>query len=303
MSVMVTGNFPKSLQIGANIITFWGEYNEQDTFYRMVFEAEATDESYLEDTLISGFGIMPKKNESANISYDTMSQGYTKRYTIQTYGLGFQISYEQQKFGKYAQIMEKGMNHLARSLKETKEIIGANVFNNGFDSTYPGGDGKELLATDHPTRAGTFSNELPTPADFSESSLEDTLIQIYNATNDRGIRIGLKPRALLVPSALKFESQRVLYSDLQSGTANNDLNAIKETGMLPGGVICNPYLTSDTAWFVLTDAPEGFKYISAVDGEFSNDGSFDTADHKYKLMSLFVMGWTDPRAVYGSAGV
>jgi len=303
MSVIVTGNFPKSLQIGANIITFWGDYNEKETYYSQIFQSLGSDEAYMEDTLISGFGIMPAKNESNPVSYDSMSQGYTTRYTIQTYGLGFQVSYEQRKFGKYAQIMEKGMNHLARSLKETKEIVGANKFNNGFDSNFTGGDGKELLATDHPTRAGTFSNELATPADFSEASLEDILIQIYNATNDRGIRIGLKAKTLLVPSALKFESQRVLYSDLQSGTANNDINAVKEMGMLPGGIICNPYLTSDTAWFVLTDAPEGFKNVSAVDGEFSNDGSFDTADHKYKLMSLFAMGWTDPRAAYGSAGV
>lgn len=303
MSVMVTGNFPKGLQIGAQTITFWGEYNEKDTYYSQVFKSMSTEEAYMEDTLVSGFGIMPSKNEGARVSYDSMSQGYTTRYTIQSYGLGFQVSYEQRKFGKYMQIMEKGMNHLSRSLKETKEIVAANKFNNGFDSTYAGGDNVELLATTHPSKAGNFSNELATPADFSEAALEDILIQIYNATNDRGIRIGLKPKSLLIPSALKFDAQRVVYSDLQSGTANNDLNAVKEMGMLPNGIICNPYLTSDTAWFVLTDAPEGFKHVSAVDGEFSNDGSFDTADHKYKLMSLFAMGWTDPRAVYGSAGV
>jgi hypothetical protein len=303
MSVMVTGNFPKGLQIGAQAITFWGEYNEKDTYYSKIFKSMTSQEAYMEDTLVSGLGIMPAKNESNPVSYDSMSQGYTTRYTIQTYGLGFQISYEQRKFGKEMQIMEKGMNHLARSLKETKEIVAANKFNNGFDSTYTGGDGIELLATNHPTRAGTFSNELATPADFSEAALEDIFIQIYNATNDRGLRIGLKPKSLLIPSALKFEAQRVVYSDLQSGTANNDLNATKEMNLLPQGIICNPYLTSDTAWFVLTDAPEGFKNVSAVDGEFSNDGSFDTADHKYKLMSLFAMGWTDPRAAYGSAGV
>lgn len=300
MSVIVTGNFPKSLQIGAGAITFWGDYNEQDTYYSKIFESVNTDQAYMEDTLISGFGIMPAKNEGNPVSYDNMSQGYTKRYTMQTYGLGFQVSYEQKLFGKYAQIMEKGMNHLARSLKETKEIVAANKFNNGFDSSYTGGDGLELLSTAHPTRAGTFSNELATPADLSEASYEDILIQIKNATNDRGIRIGLKPKSLLVPSALNFEGRRILNSDLQPGTGNNDINASK--GMITD-LICNPYLTSDNAWFVLTDAPEGFKHVSAIDGEFSNDGSFDAADHKYKLMSIFAMGWTDPRAVYGSAGV
>ena len=297
---MVTGNFPKGTQIGAQAITFWGDYNEQDTYYSKIFQTLSTDQSYLEDTLISGFGIMPQKNEGNDVSYDSMSQGYTKRYTIQTYGLGFAVSYEAQKFQKYLGIMEKGMNHLSRSLKETKEIVAANKFNNGFDSNYTGGDGLELLSTAHTSRAGTFSNELATPADFSEAAYEDILIQIKNATNDRGIRIGLKPKSLLVPSALDFEARRVLYSNLQPATANNDINASK--GMVTD-LICNPYLTSDSAWFVLTDAPEGFKNISAVDGEFSNDGSFDNADHKYKLMSLFAMGWTDPRAVYGSAGV
>lgn len=301
MTVQVTGNFPKGLQIGAQAITFWGSYNEQDTYYKKIFKELTSNQAYLEDTLVSGFGIMPPKTESARIAYDSMSQGYTTRYTQQTYALGFQISKEMRMYGKEMAIMDKGMLHLARSLKETKEIIAANKFNNGFNSSYLGGDNKELLATDHPTRAGTFSNELATPADFSEAALEDILIQIKNATNDRGIRIGLKPKALLIPSDLEFEAQRVLYSDLQSGTANNDVNAVK--GILPQGIICNPYLTSSTAWFVLTDAPEGFKYVSTLDGEFSNDGSFDTMDHKYKLVAMFAMGWTDPRAVYGSAGV
>lgn len=303
MSVIVTGNFPKGLQIGAQAITFWGEYNENDTYYTKIFKSLSTEEAYMEDTLVSGFGLMPSKTEGSRTAYDSMSQGYTTRYTQQTYALGFQISYEQRKFGKAMQTMEKGMNHLSRSLKETKEVVAANKFNNGFDSAYTGGDSKELLATDHPTRAGTFSNELATPADLSEAALEDILIQIKNATNDRGIRIGLKGKNLLVPSELGFEATRILGSDLQSGTANNDVNAIKNMGLLPNGIICNPYLTSSNAWFVTTDAPEGFKYVSSVDGEFSNDGSFDTADHKYKLMSLFAMGWTDPRAVYGSAGV
>jgi len=297
---MVTGTFPKSLQIGADAVTFWGNYNEQDTYYSKIFDSVQTGEAYTEDTLITGFGIMPQKNEGNPVSYDSMTQGYTKRYTVQTYGLGFQVTDEQRRFGKYARVMEKGMNHLSRSLKETKEIVGANKFNNGFDSNYTGGDGKELLATDHPTRAGTFSNELATPADLSEASYEDILIQIKNATNDRGIRIGLKPKALLVPSALNFEARRILYSDLQPASANNDINASK--GEVTD-LICNPYLTSDSAWFVLTDAPEGFKHVSAVDGEFSNDGAFDTGDHKYKLISIFTMGWTDPRGVYGSAGV
>lgn len=300
MSVIVTGNFPKGLQVGAQAITFWGDYNEQDALYKQIFKSVSTQDAYMEDTLISGLGIMPKKPESTNVSYDSMSQGYTQRYTMETRALGFAISWEQKKYGRYLNMMEKGMGYLATSLKETKNIAAANKFNNGFDSAYTYGDGKELLATDHPTRSGTFSNELATPADFSETALEDILIQIHKATNDRGIKIGLEADKLLIPSDLMFDAKRVLKSDKQSGSANNDINAVK--GILP--TICvNKHLTSATAWFVLTNAPEGFKYVSSEDGEFSNDGSFDNADHKYKLMSAFAMGCTDPRAVYGSAGL
>lgn len=303
MSVMVTGTFPKSLQIGAQAITFWGGYNEEEAYFRNIFKVLGTDDAYEEDTLITGFGLMPKKNESAPINYDSMTQGYTTRYTQQTYGLGFQVSYEQRKFGKYINVMEKGMTHLATSLKETKEIVTANVFNNGFNSSFTGGDGVELLSTAHPSRAGNFSNELATPADLAETSVEDSLTQIYNATNDRGIRIGLKSDKLCVAPAEMFNAERILYSTLQSATANNDLNAIKRMGKLPGGYIANPYFTADKPWFITTNAQEGLKFYEAVSGEFSNDGDFDTADHKYKLMSIFATGWTDPRGVYGSAGV
>ena len=303
MSVIVTGTFPKSLQIGAQAITFWGDYDERDLLYTSIFDTLGSSDLYEEDTLITGFGLMPKKNQTANVAYDSMTQGYTTRYTQQTYGLGYQVSFEQQKFGKYVDIMEKGMRHLATSLKETKEITTANVLNNGFDSTFTGGDGKELFATDHPSRAGDFSNELATPADFSESALEDLLIQIFNATNDRGIRVNLKAKSLCVPSALKFQADRVIYSNLQSGTANNDLNAMKHQGIFPDGVLVNPYFTSDKRFFIKTTAPNGLKFFESVSGEFSNDGDFDSADHKYKLLSLFATGWTDPRGVYGSAGL
>jgi len=301
MSIALTGSFPKGQQIGANAITFWGSYNEKDTVFSKIFKSESVKDQYCEDTLITGMGLMPKKNEGSDIAYDSMSQGYTTRYTQQTYGLGFVVSFEQQEFDQYIKIMEKGMNHLSRSLKETKEITGANIFNNGFDSSYVGGDEVELLSTAHSSRAGDFSNELATPADFSESSYEDILIQIKNAKNDRGLRIGLKPKELLIPTALSFDARRIVNSPMQSGNANNDINASK--GSLSNGIIENPYLTDDNAWFVLTDAPEGFKHKSKIDGRFSNDGSFDNADHKYKLLSMFAMGYSDPRAVYGSAGV
>ncbi len=303
MAVIVTGTFPKSLQIGAQAITFWGEYDERKAYYRECFNIIGTNLAYDEDTLITGFGIMPKKTESTNISYDSMTQGYTTRYTQQTYGLGFQVSYEQKKFGQYINVMDKGMKHLATSLKETKEIVTANIFNNAFDSNFTGGDGVELLSIAHPSRAGNFSNELATPADLSEVSLEDLLIQIYNATNDRGIRIGLKSNKLLVPPAEMFNAERILKSNLQSATANNDLNAIKNMGYLPGGIVANPYLTSTKFFYITTNAMEGLKFYEAVSGEFSADGAFESGDHKYKLMSIFATSWTDPRGVYGSAAV
>jgi len=264
---------------------------------------QTTDEQFDRDVLVSPFGLFNTKNEGAGVDYDSMTQGYVSTYNQRTRALGFQVSWEAKKFSKYFDVVAKGNEYLARSLRETKEVDVANLFNNGFDSNYTFGDGKKFFATDHPSRAGNFSNTLSTPVDLCEEALEELCIQIGLATNDRGIQAKLKPVLLQVPEALKFEAVRILESQLRANTANNDVNAMNKMGLFAQGIVVNPHLTSDSAYFIKTDAPEGAKMITAVHGEFSNDGAFESGDEKYKMMTSYSVGLTDPRGYYASEGI
>jgi hypothetical protein len=191
---------------------------------------------------------------------------------------------------------------LAFSFRQTKENVAANVYNRAFNTSYTGGDGKALLVTDHPSLAGNWSNTLSTAADLSEASLEDLCVQIMNATNSRGLKIGLMPRSLIIPTAYAFEAQRILKSTQQSGTANNDINALRSMGVFPDGVKVNHYLTDTDAFFIRTNAPQGMKLFQRVSAEFAQDGDFDTGNLKYKGYERYSVGWTDPRALFGSSG-
>lgn len=301
MTVIVTGTIPKALKPGVK--NFWGEYTEEDLLANKLVKMETTDEAFDEDVLVSPFGLMSQKTEGAGVQYDSMTQGYTSRYNQRTRALGYQVSWEARKFGKYLDVVSKGNKYLANSARETKETDVANLFNNGFSASYVFGDGKRFFTTDHPTRAGSFSNKLATPADLSEASLEDLSIQIGQATNDRGINMKLKPQMIGVAPSNMFEIQRILYSELRVGTPNNDLNAINKLNIFPEGYIVNPRFTAADAYFVKTNAPEGAKMITAVEGEFSNDGAFESGDHKYKFMTSYAIGVTDPRGYYASEGV
>ena len=250
MTILVTGTIPKALKPG--IETFWGEYSEEDMVAAQLVAMETSDEAFVENVLISPFGLLETKNEGSSVAYDNMTQGYSSRYNQRTKALGFQVSWEARKFNKYLDVVAKGNKFLARSAKETKEIDVAQLFNRGFTAGITFGDGKTLFATDHPTRSGTFSNKLATPADLSEAALEDLSIQIRTATDDRGLSIGLRPELVAVHPNQMFEIQRILYS---------------------------------------------------VQGEFSNDGDFNTADHKYKFMTSYAIGIDDPRGYYASEGV
>jgi hypothetical protein len=191
---------------------------------------------------------------------------------------------------------------LAFSFRQTKENVAANVYNRAFNTSYTGGDGKALLVTDHPSLAGNQSNTLATAADMSEASLEDLCVQAMNATNSRGLKIGLMLKSLIVPTGLVFEAARILKSTGQSGTANNDINALRSTGMFPEGVKVNHYLTDTDAFFARTNVPQGMKLFQRVKAEFAQDGDFDTGNAKYKGYERYSVGWTDWRALYGSPG-
>jgi hypothetical protein len=298
---ITTGAIAKLLWPALNAV--WGkEYVEHPVEYRDLFDTDSSDKAYEEEQLVPGFGLAPIKAEGAGVQYDSTAQGYTSRYTNVAYGLGFIVTREAIDDNQYEKKALGSTRDLAFSFRQTKENVAANVYNRAFNSSHVGGDGKELLATDHPTQAGTFSNELAVAADLSEASLEDICVQIMNAVNDRGLKISLMPRSLIVPTALTFEATRILKSQLQNDTANNAINALRAMGMFPEGVKINHYLTDSDAWFVRTNAPRGLKHFERVAAEFAQDDDFDTSNLKYKGYERYAFGWTDPRGVYGSAG-
>lgn len=302
MAVITTGNHPKALWPG--IARWWGtSYNEFPKEYTDLVDVMKSNKAYEEDVETSGFGLAPVKAQGAATSYDEDLQGFTKRYTHVAYSLGYIVTREERADNLYTEVSKRRSRNLAFSMSQTKENVVANIYNRAFNSSYTGGDSKELLATDHPTRSGTFSNELTTAADISETSLEDMVIQIMGATNSRGLKIALMPKTLIVPRQLIFEAERILKSTQQSGTANNDVNALRSLGSIPGGVKVNHYLTDPDAWFIRTNLPTAGLTLFQRDAiEFTQDNDFDTDNAKAKSYERYSVGWTDPRTLYGSAG-
>ena len=301
MAVITTGSFPKSLWPGVK--KWWGQgYGEDAEQYRQLFMIETSDKNYEEDVQIIGMGQASVKTEGGSADYDTVGQGYISRYIPVAYTKGFIVTYEQQQDNQYAEVAKSGATATGFAMRQTNETICANVYNRAFDSNYTGGDGKELLATDHPTDAGDQSNELSVAADFSEGALEDLLIQVGKAQDHVGNIIALKGQKLIIPVDLQFEVCRVLDSVLQSGTGNNDVNALNYKGMLPEGVAINQYLTDPDAWFVMTNCPNGMKMYQRDKIDMMEDNDFDTMNAKAFSYDRYTPGWTDWRGLYGSAG-
>ncbi len=299
--VITTGNHPKALWPG--IKAWWGRsYNEHPVEWTDLFDRETSDKAYEEDVQVTGFGLAPKKPEGASTHYDSETQGYTTRYTHVAYSLGYIVTYEELRDNLYEVVSRRRAAALAFSMRQTKETVLANVYNRAFSATQVGGDGKELLATDHPTLSGVQSNELAVAADLSEASLEDLTIQIMGATNDRGLKISIMPQSLIVPRQLWFEANRILKSTLQNDTANNAINALKATNALPGGIKVNHYLTDADAWFVRTNAPRGMICYDREAVSFDQDNDFDTKNAKACAYERYKALWTDFRGLYGSPG-
>jgi len=299
--VITTGNHPKALWPGMH--AFFGRtYKEKPVQWREIFDVETSSKNYEEDTLVTGFGLAPEKAQGQSVSYDSETQGWTKRYTHVVYGLGYIVTREEMEDNLYEVVSKRRIKGLAFSHRQSEEVVHANILNRAFNSSYTGGDAKELCATDHATLNGNQSNELATAADFSEASLEDMLIQIRQAKNDRGLRIALVPRKLIVPNSLMFEAERVLKSSLRSGTANNDINAVRAMGLLPEGYVVNDYLTDTDAWFIKTDCPNGMTHFERRALEFGQDNDFDTENAKAKATRRYAAGWTDWRSIFGTAG-
>lgn len=295
---ITTGNHPKSLWPGIHA-WFGMQYNEHPEEYSAIFDVEKSSKNYEEDVLGTGFGLAPIKTEGGSVSYDSENQGYTKRYTHTAFGLGYIVTREEMDDNLYEIVSKRRSKRLAFSMRQTKEIVHALVLDRAANSSYTGGDAKELLATDHPTMSGNQSNELATAADFSEAALEDIIIQIGQAKNERGMRISLRPRKLIHPVNIQFDVSRVLKSELTPDSANNAVNAVRLVGLKP---VLNHYVTDTDQWFVQTDCPNGLQTFERVGVEFTKDNDFDTDNAKAKAYMRFSQGWTDWRCVYGSPG-
>lgn len=301
MAVITTGSFAKDLWPGVN--KWYGlAYSEYPVEFTEIFDEESSGLAFEEDVGISGFGLAAEKPEGRGIEYDDARQGFIDRYVHTVYALGFMITREMYEDGIAGTVALKRAKALAFSMRQTKEILGANILNRAFDSNYLFGDGKELCATDHPNVAGgTWANELSVAADLSEASLEQACIDIANFTNDRGLRIAVRPMKLIINVNNTFESTRILKSELRQGTTDNDLNAIRALGMIPE-VVINHYLTDMDAWFIKTDIPDGLKWFNRRSEEFDTDNDFDTENARFKSTFRASWGCTDKRGVFGSPG-
>jgi len=300
--VITSSSFAKLLWPGLNSI-YGKSYNDYPVEWDKLFEKNSSDRAYEEDLGLSSFGLAAVKNEGAPIQYDTERQGFTSRYNHVVYALGFIITREIYEDDQYGKVGAQKAKALARSMRQTKEIVGANVYNRAFSgSGFLGGDGKTLLATDHPNVAGgSFSNVIGTAADLSEAALEQAVIDIAGFRDDRGLLIAAKPEKLVIPYQQTFEAKRILGSDGRVGTDLNDPNVLKDMGMF-SNVVINHYLTDADAWFILTNVKDGLKYFERRGDAFEMDNDFDTENAKFKATARYSFGWSDPRAIYGSAG-
>ena len=292
----------KELEPGLNAL-FGMEYGRYENEHAEIFETESSDRTFEEEVMLTGFGSAPTKNEGGAVNFDDAQESYTSRYTHETIALAFSITEEAVEDNLYDRLASRYTRALARSMAHTKQVKASNVLNNAFNSSFTGGDGKELCATDHPlTSGGTFSNEPATAADLNETSLEDALISISGFVDERGLKIALRGMKLIIPPALQFVAERLMASNLRVGTADNDINALRSSGMLPGGYVINHFLTDTDAFFIKSDAPNGFKHFERAPIRTQMEGDFDTGNMRFKARERYSFGFSDPRCVFGSPG-
>jgi hypothetical protein len=292
----------KELEPGLNAL-FGLEYKNYENQHAEIFDVENSDRAFEEEVMLSGFGNASVKAEGAAVSFDTANESFTSRYTHETIALAFAITEEAVEDNLYDSIAKRYTKALARSMANTKQIKGANILNNGFDSTnHPGGDGKALMADDHPSLSGNQRNELSTASDLSETSIEQALIDIAAFTDERGLKIAARGVKMIIPSALQFTAERIMKSPARVGTSDNDLNAIASKGMIPQGYVVNNYLTDDDAFFIKTDVPNGLKMFNRAAIKTAMEGDFETGNVRYKARERYSFGFSDWRGIFGSPG-
>lgn len=297
---ITTGSFSKALWPGVN--KWYGDsYNEFNVEWTDIFEKYTSRKQWEEDMGFSGFGLAQQKGEGTSVTYDTAMQGFLDRYTHVQYGLGFVITKDMVEDDQYDVIGKKKASALAFSARQTKEVVAANILNRAFNTSYTYGDGKELCNATRPNMAGgTWSNIIAVAADISEAALEQAVIDLGKYTNDRGLRISVLPKRLIIPVDLDFEANKIMKTEYEVGTNANTVNIVR--GRFPGGIHINHYLTDTDAWFIITDVKDGMKYFERRADDFTMDDDFDTDNAKFKFTTRYSFGATDKRAIYGSAG-
>ena len=291
----------KELEPGLNAL-FGLEYKRYDNEHAEIYDTENSDRAFEEEVMLSGFGNAQTKAEGSGVSFDDAQETFTSRYQHETIALAFAITEEAIEDNLYDRLASRYTKALARSMANTKQVKAASVLNNAFDSNFKGGDSKELCATDHPTLSGSFANELATSADLNETSLEQSMIDIAAMTDERGMKIAARGVKMIIPSELQFTAERLMKSQGRTGTADNDINALANMGMLPQGYVINHFLTDTDAFFIKTDVPNGMKMFVRAPIKTAMEGDFDTGNVRYKARERYSFGFSDPRGMFGSPG-
>ena len=293
----------KELEPGLNAL-FGLEYKRYDSEHEEIYNKESSDRAFEEEVMLSGFANADVKPEGQGVSFDEAQETFTARYTHETVALAFAITEEAMEDNLYDRISSRYTKALARSMANAKQVKGAAPLNNGLPAvaTFNTGDGVSLINGSHPTLAGTFSNTLTTAADLNETSLEQAMIDIAAFTDERGLKIAARGMKMIIPSALQFTAERILKSPGRVGTADNDINALKNMGMIPQGYRVNHYVTDTDAWYIITDVPNGMKYFDRAPLKTAMEGDFDTGNVRYKARERYSFGCSDPRGIYASPG-
>ena len=291
----------KELEPGLNAL-FGLEYKRYENEASQIFDNESSDRAFEEEVMLSGFGTADTKPEGQGVSYDDAQETYTARYTMETIALAFALTEEAIEDNLYDRISSRYTKALARSMATSKQVKGANVLNNATSGSHLGGDGVSLISNAHPTLNGNQSNRPVNYADLSETSLEQALIDIAGYQDERGLKIAAQGMKMIIPKELQFTAERIMKSQGRTGTADNDINAIKAMGMVPQGYTVNHYLTDVDAWFIKTDVPNGMKHFVRAPLKTAMEGDFDTGNVRYKARERYSFGWSDWRGVYGNAG-
>ena len=295
------GQLVKELEPGLNAL-FGLEYKRYENQHAEIFDTETSDRAFEEEVMLSGFANAQVKPEGSGVTFDNAQETFTARYSHETVALAFSITEEAIEDNLYDRLASRYTRALARSMANTKQVKAANVLNNAFDNNFAGGDGVALLSDAHPIIAGTFRNELAVSADLNEASLEQSLIDINAFVDERGLKIAARGMKLIIPSELQFTADRLMKSSQRVGTADNDINAINNMGMIPQGYVVNNFLTDPDAFFIKTDVPNGMKMFVRSPIKTAMEGDFDTGNMRFKARERYSFGVSDWRCVFGTEG-